>query len=328
MPRSQGQSNSESIKDRAAVILLSMGGPDRLEDIRRYLFNIFSDRSIIRLPGGKLLQKPFASLISRLRMKTVQDHYRLIGGGSPLLFWTETQARMVESTLKAEGIDCRCYVGMRYFEPTIERSIEKALSDGCRKFCLLPLYPQYSSATTGSSFAVAAEGLSRSPQIESEFIDDFHDHAGYISLLKRYIDDNIGANERLFFSAHSLPQRFVDDGDPYVQQVYRTASLAAGDREYTVAFQSRTGPVQWVGPDTVDEVRRLLDESSAGLFVVPISFVCDHIETLHEIDIQLKDQMVKNGYRIRRMPMFNDDPAFADVLASLVQERLCRHVTC
>lgn len=313
--------------NRSCAILLAMGGPDAPGDIPEYLYNIFSDRSLIRLPGGRLFQKPFAKLISRLRSKSVQEHYRLIGGASPLMKWTSAQAALVEQGLARSLNGFKCYVGMRYFRPTIHSAVRKAYEDGFRKVCFVPMYPQYSAATVGSSFAEATRVLKEMPEMEAVFVNDFHDAPGYTALLKDYIDGHIDPEDTLLFSAHSLPQRFVDEGDPYVDQVRRTAQLAAGDREYFVSFQSRTGPVTWVGPDTVAEARRLLSERTGDLFVVPISFVCDHIETLYEIDIELKGLLGDEGHRLRRMPMFNDDRRLAEVLSALILRRLRSGVT-
>ena len=312
---------------KPAIILLSMGGPERLTDVRKFLFNIFSDRALIRLPGGALLQKPFAFLISALRSKKVQARYEQIGGRSPLLKWSRMQAAQVEEQLRREIAGVRCYVGMQYFTPTVREAILKAYADGCRQFCFLPLYPQFSTATTGSSFATAARTIARLKGVSTVFVKDFHDDEGYVRLLREYISANIREDETLLFSAHSLPQKFVDDGDPYVGQVRRTAALSAGGREYFVSFQSRTGPVRWVGPDTIDESRRLLERKSGGLFVVPVSFVCDHIETLYEIDIELP-KLVGNDAagRIRRMPMFNGDQRFTKVLASIARSRIVNYV--
>ncbi len=208
---------------------------------------------------------------------------------------------------------------MRYFRPSIESAIKAAVDDGYKQLCFLPLYPQFATATTGSSFAVARKVLKSYPQIDATFVQDFHDDPEYTRLLGSYIERNIQSGETLLFSAHSLPQRFVDEGDPYVEQVRKTAAMSAGKREYHLAFQSRTGPVKWVGPDTVVEVKRLLEDPTCRLFIVPISFVCDHIETLYELDIQLKELVgAEKGARIRRMPMFNDDPNFGRLLAEVV----------
>ena len=273
-----------------------------------------------------MLQKPFAALIARLRYKKVRQHYALIGGRSPLLGWTVAQAAHLENALKKETPGIKCYVGMRYFRPYTDDAIRQAYQDGFRRFCFLPMYPQYSTATTGSSFTVAARALRSLAGAQATFIKDFHDDEAFIDLLRRYISDHILPDETLLFSAHSLPQKFVEAGDPYVDQIMRTAQLAASGRQYIVSFQSRTGPVKWVGPDTVAEVNRLLANQSCKLFIVPVAFVCDHIETMYELDIELKSLVPQGGAeRIRRMPMFNDDPALAQALAGIVRERMVSH---
>lgn len=305
----------------SCVILLAMGGPATTADVPGYLYNIFSDRNIIRLPGGALLQKPFAKMISKRRSEKVKHHYDLIGGGSPLFHWTEVQKNHLERFLSEGGVTSpmRGYIGMRYTRPMTDEAVRQAYHDGCRTMFFLPMYPQYCRATTGSSFAEARKTLAEYDDVQPVFIDDFHNNQGYISLLRDYISSNIRDDEALLFSAHSIPQSFVDDGDPYVEQVKATAALAAESREYYLSFQSRTGPVKWVGPDTIAEAQRLLD-SGRRLFIVPVSFVCDHIETLYEIDIELR-QLLKAGDRIRRMPMFNGDFRLARTLARLIDQR-------
>jgi ferrochelatase len=306
---------------KTALILLAMGGPEKTSDIKQYLFNIFSDRSIIKLPGGNLLQKPFARLISQLRYKKVQAHYNLIGGGSPLLKWTDAQRENIEFTLAPLMPGFKCYIGMRYFKPTIESAIQNAIDDGFKSLCFLPLYPQYCKATTGSSFEEAKRILKKYSDVEAKYISDFYDNNEYVRLLKNYIDQNIQPDETLLFSAHSIPQEFVDDGDPYVEQTKKTVAMASGNREYFLSFQSRSGPVKWVGPDTIETAKELLEDKSRKLFVVPISFVCDHIETLYELDIELVELLGNNAKnKIRRMPMFNDDKNFGSMLSNLVLE--------
>lgn len=310
---------------KTALILLAMGGPDSVQGVRRYLYNIFSDRSIIRLPGGPFGQKPLAKLISTLRTKKVQAHYELIGGRSPLVKWTQAQLDHVLNSLSAKGADCSGYIGMRYYDPYTERAIEQAYRNGCRRIVFLPMYPQYCKATTGSSFEIARKVTAKYADLEAVYIDDFHDDADYIALLRSYIVDNITDDETLLFSAHSIPQKFVDEGDPYVDQTKKTVALVANDRENYLSFQSRSGPVTWVGPDTIDETKRLLSEGRK-LFVVPISFVCDHIETLYEIDIELPQVVgLKEDQSIRRMPMINDDPRFGKLLAKIVEKRLSQY---
>lgn len=318
---------AESSGERKGVILLAMGGPDKLSDVGTFLYNIFSDRDIINLPGGVFLQKPVAALISRMRLNRVKENYRRIGGGSPLLKWTSSQGDLIKRLFSESGEDVGCYVGMRYFRPTITTAIENAYHDGCRDFVFVPMYPQFCRATTGSSVEVAKKELTRFKDVDAVFISDFHDHPAYIALLREHIRKNIREGDALLFSAHSIPQKFVDAGDPYVDQMKRTLELVAGDREYYLSFQSRTGPVRWVGPDTIEESIVLAKSGHKGLYVVPISFVCDHIETLFEIDIELFDIVKKEtGLELRRMPMFNDSRAFAELLVDLIRKKVPHNV--
>lgn len=311
--------------EKFCVILLGMGGPETVNDVGEFLFNIFSDREIIRLPGGPRFQKPLARMISKLRSGKVSRNYAAIGGGSPLLRWTQAQKENIENTLAPIHPGFAGFVGMRYFRPTMAHAVGMAIKAGYQKIVFLPMYPQYCKATTGSSFAEARRVLKSYQNVEASFIDDFHDLPGYTSLLKTYIDENIGDGETLLFSAHSIPQKFVDEGDPYVEQVKKTVALAAGERDYCLSFQSRTGPVKWVGPNTVAEATRLAGEGKR-LFVVPVSFLCDHIETLSEIDIELAHHVkARTGKTIRRMPMFNDDARLGTALANLILNKVRVH---
>ncbi len=313
-------------RTRAAAMLLAMGGPDSLQAIPDYLYNIFSDRELIRLPGGPLMQKPLARLISRLRAGKVRKHYDLIGGSSPLLKWTRAQADNVEREL-SEYDGFSCYVAMRYYHPSIAETVASIQNDGFTRVVVAPMYPQFSIATTGSGFRELARWLKGRDGITCDLVKDFHRDPEYIALLRDYIDRHTDPDDILLFTAHSLPQRFVDEGDPYVDQVKTSSTLAASGREYYVSFQSRTGPVKWVGPDTVDETRRLLETTERRICLVPIAFVCDHIETLYELDIELP-QVIGPGAaeRLYRLPMFNDDPAFGRILARIVRERIAGHV--
>jgi ferrochelatase len=311
-----------------SVILLAMGGPKTTADVREYLYEIFSDRMIIRLPGGSLFQRPFASIISALRYRSVARNYEKIGGGSPLLHWTTAQARLIESELSATIPGVRCDVATRYTQPSVTEAIESAHGAGAKRIIFLPMYPQYCIATTGSSVVEAKKALHKFPHITPVYVDNFHDHPAYIDLFRDYIRRNARVDELLVFSAHAVPQRLVTKGDPYVDQVRRTAKLAANGREYVVTFQSRTGPVSWVGPDTLDEIPRLVKVAGRKLFLIPISFVCDHIETLFELDLDLHERLGAGVMsQVRRMPMFNDDPAFAKALAAVVMDKVGEYVT-
>ncbi|MCP4706805.1 MAG: ferrochelatase, partial [candidate division Zixibacteria bacterium] len=211
---------------KICVILLAMGGPDSTDDIPKYLYNIFSDRALIKLPGGPLFQKPLAKIISLARSSKVKARYNLIGGGSPLLSWTQKQAAQIEGILSPSVSEIKCVVAMRYFEPYIKTILEELDNNKYDHIIFLPMYPQYSKATTGSCFDEIKQ-IPNDNNCNYSFIKDFHSDENYISLLREYIDINKKENEVLLFSAHALPQEFVDAGDPYVEQIKTTAMLAA-----------------------------------------------------------------------------------------------------
>jgi len=215
---------------------------------------------------------------------------------------------------------------MRYHYPLISEAVTQAVAAGVTRLICLPMYPQYCRATTGSSFAEVQRVAHAYPDLSVEFIRDFHDHPAYIDLLQTYITSHTSPQDHLVFSAHAVPEQLIAEGDPYVDQVHRTAALAAGSRPYTVAYQSRTGPVRWVGPDSLDVMRQLLSRERTTITVIPISFVCDHIETLYDIDIEWHRILGQEANsRWRRLPMFNDDTRFAEVLAKAVIERLTQY---
>ncbi len=317
---------SIGLNKNICVVLLAMGGPNSTDDIPKYLYNIFSDRALIKQPGGPLFQKPLARFISMVRSSKVKARYNLIGGGSPLLSWTKKQAEQIEEKLSQSVSGIKCVVAMRYFEPYIEDVMDKISNEEYDQIIFLPMYPQYSKATTGSCFDEIKKIQKKNNSVYS-FIKDFHDDSNYIALLREYIAANKKEDDVLLFSAHALPQEFVDDGDPYVDQIKTTAKSAANGLEYYVSFQSRTGPVNWVGPDTIETAGKLLDNGKS-IFVVPISFVCDHIETLYEIDVELAEKLgEKTKGKIRRMPMFNDDPRFSEVLVNLIDGVIKQNVS-
>jgi len=315
--------------DKWAVLLLNMGGPQSLDQVPEYLFNIFSDRNIIKLPMSRILQRPLAKLISSRRSGKVAEHYKEIGGGSPLLRVTEAQASSLKTELRRKFANVEVLVGMRYTRPSIREALNRASRMGCRHVILLPLYPQYSLATTGTAFLEALKWLDNDDSdLILSAIDDWHDHSDYIPILRDRIQSGIDempgdGDVRVLFSAHSLPQSMVDGGDPYVAQTRTTVKLAGGGFDHSLSFQSRSGPVKWVGPETIAEVRRLAGQGVKRLLIVPVSFVSDHIETLHEIDIELKGIALSAGIKhFARTRSFNDDSDFINCLLRIVVEKI------
>ena len=319
-------SNSKS----TALILLNMGGPDSLAAVKPFLYNLFSDRELIQLPAGALLQKPFAKMISKRRSKKVVENYRTIGGKSPLLDWTKKQAEGVAQRL---GEQFKPYVIMRYWHPRAEDVLAQIKSDGIENAIVISMYPHYTRATTGSSindFKRAAAKIH--PSLEYQLIEEWYDWPGYLDSLAKRVNEGLDCfhdlmrhEVQILFSAHALPQKFIDQGDPYQQHVETTVTGVmerVGDYSWSIAYQSRSGPVEWMSPGTDDVLKSLAEEGHRAVMIVPISFVSDHIETLEEIDIQYHILATDLGIvNFGRAPSLNDHADFLDALAGLVAER-------
>jgi ferrochelatase len=315
-----------------SVLLLNLGGPSGLSEVRPFLKNLFSDRRIIALPGGPILQPAFASLIAFARSGRVAKRYRRIGGGSPLRRLTEEQAAALERELaRAGGDPSHVGVAMRYTQPGAATALSRLREAGERRVIALPLYPQECDATTGSSLADLEYARARvAPEIDILSIRSWHLHPGYIEALAERIRETLVLLEPaerseavLLFSAHSIPVSLERRGDPYVPQIRETVAAVlerlGGDRPWHLGFQSRTGPVQWVGPGTDELIRGEL-KGARAVVVVPVSFVSDHIETLYEIDLLFGGYARAAGIRrFVRCESLNTSPRFIRALADIVQ---------
>ena len=314
------------MSQRTAVLLLQMGGPDSLDAVEPFLYNLFSDRDIIKI-GPAFLQPFIARMIVRRRAPKSAANYRDIGGKSPLRELTEAQAAALEKEL---GEDYRCVVAMRYWHPFVREALAALKVEGISRVVALSLYPHYSRATSGSSFNDLDRALADS---QASFnvvrIRHFFDHPLYIQALAEKIEQGLsGFPERstvqLFFSAHSLPQSFIDEGDPYLDQIQATVRLVMERFEgvaHHLAFQSRAGPVKWLEPSTGDKLKELAGQGHRQVLMVPLSFVSDHIETLHEIDIEYREEAHRLGISdFRRMESLNSSPTFINCLAELVKK--------
>jgi ferrochelatase len=314
---------------KLAVVLFNLGGPDSLKAVRPFLFNLFRDPAIIQLPAPA--RYALAALISTTRNKTAQANYAIMGGRSPLLPETQAQAAALEAELKAQGHDARVFIAMRYWKPFADETARQVAAFGPDEIVLLPLYPQYSTTTTGSSvkdWARAYKGPGRTRTVccyptTSGLADA---HAAEI----RKVWDAAGrpANIRLLFSAHGLPQQIVDAGDPYEAQISATAAAVAERlpelADWRVSFQSRVGRLQWLKPSTEDAIRAAKTDGK-GVLVSPIAFVSEHVETLVELDHEYADLAKELGvapYLRARTPGVGQ-PFIAD-LARAVTEALPR----
>jgi protoporphyrin/coproporphyrin ferrochelatase len=320
---------------RVGVLLLNLGGPEQLDDVRPFLFNLFSAPEIIRLPFP-WLQKPLAWLISTLRFQKSQENYRQIGGGSPLRQITEAQGQALEERLLEMGREANIYIGMRYWHPFTEEAIAAIKRDRVKKLVILPLYPHFSISTSGSSFRVLEEIWKSDPtlrQIEYTLIPSWYNDPDYIQAMVDLIVQELdkcpnGDRVHLFFSAHGVPQSYVDEaGDPYQQEIEECTRLIMKTlnrpNDYTLAYQSRVGPVEWLKPYTEDALKELGEKGIKDLLVIPISFVSEHIETLQEIDIEYREVAEEAGIEnFQRVPALNTHPIFINSLAKLVDESL------
>jgi ferrochelatase len=317
---------------KTAVVLFNLGGPDNLAAVRPFLFNLFNDRAIIGVPQP--LRWCLARLISGRRAAFARAIYREIGGASPLLEQTEAQARALEAAL---GDDARVFIAMRYWHPFAEATARAVKAFAPDEIVLLPLYPQFSTTTTGSSLdewrrAAAYVRLG----VPTRVVGCYPTAPGLIAAQARLIDRAIskaitetGAVPRLLLSAHGLPKKIVARGDPYQWQVERTAAaiveaLAAPpygrtDLDWTVCYQSRVGPLEWIGPPTDGEIRRAGGEGRA-LVVAPIAFVSEHSETLVELDIEYRKIAEETGVpTYARVPALGTVTEFIEQLAELVR---------
>lgn len=314
---------------RTAVVLMNLGGPDRPEAVQPFLFNLFSDPAILRLPA--LARLPLARIIAWRRRRVAQEIYRRLGGGSPLLANTEAQATALESVL---GPQHRCFVAMRYWNPTSEQTAREVAEWAADEVVCLPLYPQFSTTTTASSLAAWRVSASRQRiECPTRVVCCYPADAGFIEAIAGLIRPELDAAAdhekppRLLLTAHGLPKRIVQAGDPYPNQVETTAAavIAALNRrgvDWTVCYQSRVGPLEWIGPATDEEIRRAGKER-VPLVVVPISFVSEHSETLVELDLDYRDLAATSGVpAYHRVPTVGTEPGFIRSLATLVR-RAC-----
>jgi ferrochelatase len=314
--------------DKTAILLLQMGGPDSLDAVEPFLLNLFSDRDIIRL-GPAFFQPVLARWIVRRRAPKVEAQYERIGGRSPIRELTSAQARALEEKL---GQGFRCFPAMRYWRPSTIEALAAVKKEGISRIFALPLYPHYSRATSGSSFNELRRVLALSGVAFSlSWFKSFYQHPLYVAALASTLEEGLGffpegEEVTLLFSAHSLPVSFIESGDPYLSQVEETVRLVMErfpKTRHHLAFQSKAGPVKWLEPATEETIARLAGEGCRNLLVVPISFVCDHIETLYEIDITYAELARERGIvQFRRAPSLNTSPLFIDCLADLVRTAL------
>jgi protoporphyrin/coproporphyrin ferrochelatase len=310
---------------RDPVLLVNMGGPADVSQVRDYLRAIFLDPAILPVPG--IVRGPLAGLISARRSSIVSRRYERIGGGSPLLYWTQQLRMQTEQAIHESGLDTPVYYAFRYSGPTIEETLNMIHVAGHSTIRLFPLFPHFTRAMTGSierecrrvagRFAMSVQSTSA-----------WWNHEAVIELWSSYLAQSLesaGPGARVLFVAHGIPERNVRQGEDYPEQVRATAQSIAKSLELTaewsIAFQSKVGPVAWTKPYLENEITRLA-ASSAPLVIMPLSFVADCLETIYDLDLIAAQRARDLGItRVVRVPAFNDDPRFARAVVSIMAEK-------
>ncbi len=323
------------------LILCGMGGPDGPDDVEPFLRNLFADPRIIPIP--RLIGPLAARLIARRRGPAVRERYARIGGGSPQLPTTRRQAEALAERAAGRGATWLPGVAMRYWRPFPDESVDALKARGAEQYLVVPMYPQYADATSGSTLEFVLDGIAaRHPGTPVHVVPSWETLTGFTTSLAAGAADALGAwaddgadpaDCALLFAAHSLPQKYVDAGDPYLDQTRATVAAVHaalrdrlsghaawlddvdGGAEPRLAFQSRVGPIKWLGPDLVAETRRLAAAGRRRLHIQPVSFTCEHVETLHELDIELREIAEAVGVtHFTRGKALGTDPAWLDAM--------------
>jgi len=346
--------NAAAPSMKLGVLFLNLGGPETQDDVEGFLYNLFADPDIIRLPSIiSILQKPLAVLIAKRRAPKSSAAYKSIGGGSPIVKYTEAQARLIEESLMKCGLKSKCYFAMRYWNPYTEEVLERMRADEINSIVIVPLYPQFSISTSGSSLRLLQEIFIKQPDIwgpdkmKHTVVSAWYYRTGYVSAmaklireeLKQYSPEERREGLHVLFSAHGVPQSYINAGDPYQRQIEECIRLIAREiqkdmsgmaavpgeppLQIHLSFQSRVGPVQWLRPYTEDKIKELGESGVKNLCVVPVSFVSEHIETLEEIDMEYRELAEEHGVvNWRRVPALNTDDTFISDMRDLVLEAI------
>ena len=316
---------------RKAVILFNLGGPDKLESVEPFLFNLFNDPAIISIPS--IVRYPLAKFISKRRAPIAKNIYKEIGNKSPILELTQAQAKSLENSLSKKG-DYKCFVIMRCWHPRAVDVIKEVKKYNPDEIILLPLYPQYSASTSGSSikewndlcnkenYKIKTKTICCYPT-ESNFL------LSHVELIKKTIKNLENKNFKLLFSAHGLPENKIKKGDPYQWQIEQTvggimSKLTKENLDHIISYQSRVGLLKWIGPSTNDVIIKYSKEKK-GIVIVPVAFVSEHSETLVELDIEYKKLAEKNGCSFyKRVPALGIEENFIKGLTALVLQQETR----
>jgi len=335
--------NTDKKKPKTGILMLNMGGPSTLDEVGEFLSRLFHDKDLIPLPA----QKQLAPFIATRRTPKVTEQYRQIGGGSPIRKWTETQGEVMVNLLdkmSPETAPHKFYVGFRYANPLTEDALAEMTKDGIERGIAFTQYPQYSCSTTGSSLNAVYKyykDLNVPSNIDWSVIDRWPTHPGLVKAFAQTIIDEVEKFPEevkddvvILFSAHSLPMSVVNRGDPYPQEVAATVQRVMESlnfsHSYRLVWQSKVGPLPWLGPQTDEALKGLVKNGKKNILLVPIAFTSDHIETLYELDIEYVDELgteigVEN---LRRSSAMNDHPIFTQALADIVRAHIVSGQTC
>ncbi|XP_058473725.1 ferrochelatase, mitochondrial [Solea solea] len=333
----------ENRKPKTGILMLNMGGPEKLEDVHDFLLRLFMDTDLMKLP----IQNKLGPFIAKRRTPKIQEQYSKIGGGSPIKHWTSMQGEGMVKLLDDMSPDTaphKFYIGFRYVHPLTEEAIEEMEKDGVERAVAFTQYPQYSCSTTGSSLNAIYRHYSNRddrPKMRWSVIDRWPTHPLLVECFAENVSNELQKfpEEKrddvvILFSAHSLPLAVVNRGDPYPQEVgatvQRVMERLGHCNPYRLVWQSRVGPMPWLGPQTDEVIKGLCERGKKNILLVPIAFTSDHIETLHELDIEYGQVLgeecgVEN---IRRAESLNGNPLFMKALADLVQSHLKSNEPC
>jgi len=319
---------------RVGIVLFQLGGPDTLEAIQPFLYNLFCDPDIIDFPFARIGRKPLAKLISTTRARKVQHHYSTIGGGSPIRRHTERQARALEIELRSQGVDAHCFVAMRYWHPFTREAIAQLQAAKCDEVVLLPMYPQYSSTTTGSSLNEWHRLFH--DDVPLHCVETFYRNTMYLDSVVEKVNQALShfpqpERPEIIFSAHSIPMSIIEKGDPYQEQIEETVRLVnergGWSNPHRLCYQSKVGASRWLQPSLTNTLRQLAGEKVREVCIVPIAFVSDHVETLGEIDHEARHLAGQLGFTQFEMSAgLNDSPRFIQALGQIVRDALAQAV--
>ena len=319
-------------KKKISVVLFQLGGPDSPSAVEPFLYNLFCDPDIIDFFGAWFARRPLARYIARKRAGVVREHYNAIGGHSPIRMLTERQARALEAAL-APHCDAQCFIAMRYWNPLTAEAVAGVKASAAAELVLLPLYPQYSFATSSSSLKewkrlYHPDG--NAPR--THVIEKFFDHPLYIESIVEKIaltltHFDVPDRAHIVFSAHGLPLSLIERGDPYAKHMEETVRLVmqrgGWKNAHMLCYQSKVGRRKWLTPSLTETIEKLARSGVKKLLVVPIAFVTEHIETLHEINIEAREEALKLGVeQFEMMPALGDSPTFISSLADLVRKAI------